>query len=483
MSDIAFCSAVDLARMIHEGKISSRELLDLYLERIDTYNPQINAVVTMDAEAARIQAIKADEMAAKGQFMGPLHGVPVTIKDGFETVGMRTTSGAPIFENHIPETNADAVQRYVDAGAVVMGKTNVPKFCADSQSFNEIFGTTNNPWDLSRTPGGSSGGAVAALAAGLCGLEIGSDIGGSIRIPASWAGVYGHKPTYGVVSFRGHVPPPPGILSLADLSVAGPLARSAADLELAMSLLAGPGKWDSTAYRLSLPEPRSKSLKEYRIAAWLDDETMPVDDSVKHCLTEMVAALRSAGATVDETARPEIDPEKAFRTYMRLLTPVIATGLPSELFNMLKQVAQSEGEETELVRFARDATQMHREWLAANAKRHLHRKRWADFFKNYDVLLCPTASLPAIPHDQTGEPIERTVTVNGKSEPYGILLRWAGIITYVYLPATSAPIGRTEGGLPVGVQIVGPYLEDCTPIHFAQMLSEIVGGFAAPEGY
>ena len=180
---------------------------------------------------------------------------------------------------------------------------------------------------------------MAALAAGLCGLEIGSDIGGSIRIPASWTGVYGHKPSFGIVPFRGHVPPPPGILSLADLSVAGPLARSAGDLEMAMSLLAGPSEWDSTAYRLSLPEPRFKSLKEYRIAAWLDDETMPVDDSVKARLNEMVAALRSAGVKVDESARPEIDPEEAFRTYMSLLTPVIATGLPSELFNVLKQAA------------------------------------------------------------------------------------------------------------------------------------------------
>lgn len=483
MSDIAFRSAADLARMIRDGKISSSELLELYLKRIETFNPKINAVVTMDTASARAQAKKADDMAAKGRFMGPLHGVPVTIKDGFETAGMRTTSGAPIFENHIPQQNADAVQRYIDAGAVVIGKTNVPKFCADSQSYNEIFGTTSNPWDLSRTPGGSSGGAVAALAAGLCGLEIGSDIGGSIRIPASWAGVYGHKPTYGIVPFRGHVPPPPGILSLADLSVAGPLARSAADLELAMSLLAGPGEWDSIAYRLSLPEPRAASLKTYRIAAWLDDDALPVDASVKRCLTEMVAALRSAGAAVDETARPEIEPEEAFRTYMNLLTPVIATGLPSDLFDLLKRVAQSDGEETELVRFARDATQMHREWLAANAKRHFHRKLWADFFKKYDVLLCPTASLPAIPHDQAGEPIERTVTVNGKTEPYGILLRWAGIITSVYLPATSAPIGLTDEGLPVGVQIVGPYLEDRTPIDFARRLEEVIGGFAPPKGY
>ena len=483
MNDIAFRSATELAQMIRNGKMSSRELLDIYLQRIETHNPRINAVVTMDVEGARLQAKKADEMAAKGKFMGPLHGVPVTIKDGFETAGMRTTSGATIYENHIPRTHADAVQRYVDAGAVIMGKTNVPKFCADSQSYNTIFGTTNNPWDLERTPGGSSGGAVAALAAGLCGLEIGSDIAGSIRVPAAWTGVYGHRPTHGIVPFRGHVPPPPGILSEADLSVAGPLARSADDLQMALDLIAGPGQWNATAYRLSLPAPRARTLKEYRIAAWLDDAAMPVDDSVKACLAQMVAALRGAGARVDETARPAIDPADAFRTFMRLLSPVLAAGAPADLIELLKQVARTESEETELGQFARDATQMHRQWLSANAKRHGHRRIWADFFKDYDVLLCPVASLPAIVHDQKGEPIERTVMVNGKTEPYSILLRWAGLATYVYLPATSAPIGRTDGGLPVGVQIVGPFLEDRTPIDVAQKLAGIIGGFEPPPGY
>lgn len=483
MNEIAFYPASKLVRMIHNGKISSRELLDIYAARIERFNPRLNAVVTLDLERARGQALQADESRAQGKLLGPLHGLPITIKDGFEIAGMRTTSGAPQFRDHIPEAHADAVQRYVDAGAIIMGKTNVPLFCADSQSYNELFGTTNNPWDLQRTPGGSSGGAAAALAAGLSGLELGSDIGGSIRLPAAWTGVYGHRPSHGIVSFRGHIPPPPGILSEADLAVAGPLARSAADLKLALKILAGPNRWSATAWKLSLPKPRAASLKSYRIAAWLDEETFPVNSEVAACLRIAVEALHAAGASVDETARPEIDTSEAFRTFTQLLSPIMATGLPPEMFGMLKQLARSESEETELGRFSREATQLHRQWLTANAKRQMHRQRWFEFFKRYDVLLCPAAGVPAIVHTQTGTALDRTVAIDGGTAPYRILLQWAGIFTHVHLPVTSAPVGRTSAGLPVGVQIVGPYLEDYTTIDFAQRLSRVIGGFEPPPGY
>jgi amidase len=483
MENIAFRPATELARLIRNRRISSRELIDIYLARIDTFDKQINAVITLDAEAARRQSLQADERQARGEALGPLHGVPVTIKDGFETAGLRTTSGAPMYKDHIPRENAAAVQRYVDAGAVIMGKTNVPLFCADSQSFNALFGTTNNPWDLTRTPGGSSGGAVAALAAGLSGLELGSDIAGSIRLPAAWAGVYGHKPSYGIVPFRGHIPPPPGILSEADLSVAGPLGRSAGDLKLALKILAGPEGLQSVGWKLALPPPRAKHLKDYRVAAWLDDPAMPVDGEVTDRLRETVAALRRVGVRVDDTARPAMPTSEALRTFQQLLIPIIATGFPKQVMEAFKQMAQAQSNGSDLDRFARDALLSHREWLGANAKRHAHRRIWADFFRDYDILLCPAGSVPAIEHNTVGTQMDRRISVNGQSQPYGLLIAWAGIFTYVYLPVTCAPVGRTPGNLPVGIQIVGPYLEDRTTIDFAERLAREIGGFTPPPGY
>lgn len=483
MKEIAFYSATKLAEMIRRGKISSTELLEHYLSRIEKFNPQLNAIITMDVENALCLARQADEKQARGEPLGPLHGVPITIKDGFETAGIRTTSGASIYKDHIPKTNAIAVQRYIDAGAIIIGKTNVPAFCADSQSYNELFGTTNNPWDLERSPGGSSGGAAAAIAAGLSSLELGSDIAGSIRLPASWTGIYGHRPTYGIIPFLGHIPPPPGAHVESDLCVAGPLARSSDDLRLALKILAGPGPYNATGWQLKLPKPRASSLKEYRIAAWLGDNAIPLDDEIKEVLHETVAALRKAGATVDETARPDIDTQDAYKAYMKLLTPIMAAGVSPESFKMLQLVAQGPDKASELNRFAKDATLLHRHWLSVNAKRHNHRYIWHHFFKQYDVLICPTASTTAIGHDTKTEQMDRTILVNGKKESYGLLLKWAGIFTHVHLPSTSAPIGLTKSGLPVGLQIVGPYLEDYTTINFAKKLTEVVGGFEPPPGY
>lgn len=483
MTQIVHLSASALTARIRAGEITSSELLELYLSRIEELNPKINAVVTMDIEGARQQAEKADKALARGESLGPLHGLPITIKDGFETAGMRTTSGVAIYQNHIPKINATAVQRYVDAGAIIMGKTNVPEFCADSQSYNNLFGITNNPWDLGRSPGGSSGGAVAAVAAGLTGLELGSDIAGSIRLPAAWTGVYGHRPSYGIIPFRGHIPPPPGILAEADLAVAGPIGRSAEDLQLALKILAGPNRLNAAGWQLKLPKPRANALKQYRIAAWLEEKGFPVDNAVHAQLTEMIAALRSAGATVDEHARPIFNAADSYRTYQKLLTPILAGGFPPKVLQMLEQIAETQGESTEQGIFAADATINHRQWLAANAKRVAHRHFWADFFKRYDVLLCPVASVPAIAHDTEQAQILRTIMVNGQAEPYSLLLKWAGLFTHVYLPATSAPVGRTAAGLPVGVQIVGPYMEDLTNIDFARRLAKVIGGFEPPPDF
>jgi amidase len=483
MTELAFCSAIELAKMIRDGKVSSSELLDLYLSRIEKYNPQLNAVITLDIERARQQARLADQARFKGEKLGPLHGLPVTIKDALETAGVRTTCGAPRLRDHIPQTDAVAVQRYKKAGAIVFGKTNVPLFCSDFQSYNDIFGTTRNPWDPGRTPGGSSGGAAAALAAGLTGLELGSDIAGSIRTPACWSGVYGHKPSYGIVPQKGHIPPPPGIVAEGDLGVIGPLARSASDLMLALEIVAGPDAMESIGWSLNLPAPRAGALRQYRVAAWIDDTAMDVDHQVQERLHAAVEVLRADGVSVDERARPAVDMSQAFSTFQALMIPLMASGFPLSVYESLEKQARSEDPRSERGAYARYVTATHRRWLSANAKRAAYRVQWAEFFKRYDVLLCPVISVPAIAHDSERPQLDRTITINGKSIPYRASQYWTGLITLAHLPATSAPIGRTREGLPVGIQIVGPYLEDRTPIDFADKLSKLIGGFEPPPGY
>lgn len=485
MPDLAFQSATQLAAAIRRKQVGSRELLEHYAARIGRFNPAINAVVTLDLERARTQADSADAAVARGEYGGPLHGVPITIKDTLETAGIRTTAGAEVHAEHVPQTDAAAVARLRAAGAVIIGKTNTPTFAMDVQTFNPLFGTTNNPWDLSRTPGGSSGGAAAAIAAGLSALELGSDIGGSIRTPAHFCGVYGHKPTHGIIEMRGHIPGPPGTLSEADIGVLGPLARSAADLALALDVLAGPEAARAVAWRLALPPPRRAALRAYRVAAWLDDPACPVDAEVGRALAQTVDALRCAGVQVDDGARPRFRFADALRTYRRLLWAATSPGVPRELFLQLAQTAGALPEEDHSVmaEFVRASTQRHREWLSVNEARQQLRARWAEFFRDVDVLLCPVTQTAAIRHDHSQPYFDRTIEVNGALRPYNDQLAWVGVVGLAYLPATVAPIGCTSAGLPVGVQIVGPYLEDRTTIDFAERLAEVIGGFAIPPGY
>ncbi len=485
MTDIAFRSAGQLAAAIATKEIGSRELLEHYLRRIDRLNPKINAVVTLDVERARQRADAADAAFARGHRWGPLHGVPMTIKDAIETAGIRTTGGAELLAEHVPSANAPAVDRLIAAGAVVFGKTNLPKFSMDAQSYNAVFGTTNNPWDTSRAPGGSSGGAAAALAAGLTGLELGSDIGGSIRNPAHYCGVYGHKPTYGIVPLRGHIPGPPGTLSEADIGVIGPLARSADDLALALDIIAGPDADRATAWRLRLPPARHTALRDYRVAVWLDDPACAIDRALLARYESVVDALGNACVSVNASARPVIGFAEAHRAYLGLLAAATSGGIPPEQFRQLSQMADQlpPDEDGPAAAFARGTTQRHRQWLSLNEARHHQRAAWAEFFRDYDVLLCPITPTAAIPHDHS-EPINaRTILVNGAPRPYLDQIAWAGIIGMAYLPATVAPVGRTRDGLPIGIQIVGPYLEDRTPIDFAGRLAEVIGGFESPPGY
>ncbi len=481
MTDLGTKSARDLAAMIRRKQISSRELLDYFLGAVAERNEPLNAVVTLDEERARATAANADEALARGDALGPFHGLPMTIKDTFETAGVRTTAGNPIWTDHVPERDADPVAKLKRAGVVVFGKTNLPFMAADVQSYNDLFGCTNNPHDLTRTPGGSSGGAAVAVASGFTSLELGSDIGGSIRTPAHWTGVYGHKPSHGIVSNRGHIPGPPGALSQPDLGVAGPLARSAEDLAIALDVLAGPDQNRAVGWRLDLPRPRHARLSDFRVATWFDDPALPVDDSVRSRLKATTEALRAAGVQVDEKARPEFDLERLIRDYNRLLMPIVLADLPDEAIAGLTRLANSFDKEdmSDAAEAARAPLIQHREWLRTNESREHSRVAFREFFSSYDVLLCPVTSVPAIPHDHSPFPA-RTIRVNDQMRPYTDLFGWISMATACHLPATVAPVGPTADGLPIGIQIVGPYLEDRTTIEFARLLGDVIGGFSPP---
>ena len=483
MPTTAFRSAKELAAEIRRKRIGCLELLDLYLSRVAKHNPALNAIIATDVESARKRARAADRALARTRGWGPLHGVPMTIKESYDVVGMPTTWGVPELKDNFPPRNALAVDRLLGAGVVLFGKTNVPIHLADYQSYNAIYGTTNNPWDLARAPGGSSGGSAAALAAGLTGIEAGSDIGSSIRNPAHYCGVYGHKPTFGIVPPRGQALP--GRLAQSDINVIGPLGRSAEDLEIGLAVMAGPDEIDAAGYRLALPPPRRKALRDFKVAVMLTDPNSEVDAEVQEKVQAVAEFLARKRAKVSGTARPDIDTGEAQRTYIHLLRAATSGRQTKEEFEKNVQALRdlSASDESYYARMLRGNTGSHRVWLAVDEVRHKMRWKWADFFKEYDLLLCPAAASAAFPHDQQGERWERTIEVNGRRVPTTDQLFWAGYSGMAYLPSTVAPAGLTRGGLPVGVQIIGPQYGDRTCIHMARLLEREYQGFVPPPNY
>lgn len=453
-------TAGELAAAIRRRQLSAGEALEECLARVERFR-ELNAVVTLD-ERALARADEADAALGRGEVWGPLHGVPITIKDQFETAGLRTTCGAELWAEHVPERDAEAVARLKRAGAIVFGKTNVPPFCADWQTDNELFGVTRNPWNLERTPGGSSGGAAAAVAAGLTALELGGDIGGSIRIPAAWCGIFGHKPSFGLIPKRGTLPSPPGTLTEADVAVCGPLARSAEDLGLALSVLAGPDERMAVAWRLELPPPRSAR----RIAVWSDDPAFPVAAEVREAVERAGEAL---GAV---PARPDVELAEVVRLRHQLTDAVGSVGATDEELEQARGLDPAD--DSRHAREIRFHAQPHRDWLRANERRARLRAVFDEFFRDWDALLVPPAPVPAIPIG-TRERID----VDGVEQSMWHLGAWPSVAGAAYLPSTVAPVGRTAGGLPLGVEIVGPYLEDRTTIELARR----IGSFEPPLGY
>jgi amidase len=478
-----FLPAHRLAALVRSRKVGCLELLDLYLQRVGRHNATLNAIVVLDAERARKRARAADKALAKGDVWGPLHGVPITVKESFDVEGLPTTWGRPELKDNMPARNALAVQRLLDAGAVLFGKTNVPTLLADWQTFNPIHGTTNNPWNIARVPGGSSGGAAAALAAGLTALETGSDIGASIRNPAHYCGVYGHKPTYGICSYQGQTLPP--TITGNDIAVIGPLARSARDLEIGLKTIAGPDAIDGAGWQLRLPRPPDKTWRQWRIGLLLDAPTAEVDRSVQDRIRALADFLAKRGARVSHEARPDIDLGHAHYVYIQLLRAATSRTQSDEVFARNREAAARTPpqDSSYYAWMVKGSTLHHRDWLELDEIRHRMRLKWAEFFAEYDLLLCPAAATAAFPHNPQGERWERMIDVNGKPQPSTTQMFWAGYSGMCYLPSTVAPVGFTMDGLPVGVQIVGPQYGDLTCIAFAQLVEREYQGFVEPPGY
>ena len=481
-----FATVRDLTHMLRDRKISAVELLDLHLARVRAVNPALNAVVALDEDGARQQARRADEALAAKKPLGPLHGLPMTIKDSFEVVGMPATCGIVALRDHRPRRDADAVEAVRAAGAVIFGKSNVPEGAGDHQSYNPVYGLTRNPWNLGRSAGGSSGGAAAAVASGMTPLEIGSDIGGSIRCPAHFCGVFGHKPSYGLVPMRGHIPPPPGCLSEAVMGVAGPIARSAYDLELALDLVARPNDLDRKGKVWRLPPPRRERLQDFRVALWADDKHYPVDPAYLAAIHAFADDLRKLGVKVNE-ARPQIDPLASDDIFVATLFGIWSNGLPEEQIRAYAAAMAgfAADDRSWPARIGRAFGQNVRDWSRLQEKREHLMRAWVPFFGDYDVLIAPVMTTAAFPHDTSGHDhsaqLHRTIKVGSGTRPYLDNLMWPGLITVAELPATAVPIRRMVDGVPVGVQVAGGFLEDRTTLCFAQLIEEEFGGFIPPD--
>ena len=476
--DLSFASATTLATAVRGRQVGCLELLDHYIARVERLDGALNAVVVRDFERARARARALDD----GPSTGPLHGVPMTVKESFNIAGLPTSWGVPEFNGRLAERNALAVDRLLGAGAVIFGKTNVPRMLGEWQSFNANYGRTNNPWNIDTTPGGSSGGGAAAIAAGLCGLEAGSDIGGSVRQPAHACGIFGHKPTHGLLPLYGH-----GLAENAagtDISVIGPLARSAADLDLALDVLAGPDAAE-TALRLVLPPPRLSGLRGLRVAVWAEQPGQVTDPAISRGLLDLADALEREGAVVDRAARPAFDPAEGYTLYLKLLAAALS-GRASEsdraaTRERARLLGPGDGTANAVIFGAVDMT--HAEWLGLNERRHRLRRAWGAFFHEWDVLLCPALGSATWPHMTQGEVWQRRLVVAGQDISYNDLLFWPGITCGYHLPASVTPLGLTADGLPFGVQIAGPMFGDRTTIAVAGMLERAWRGFVPPPGY
>ncbi len=479
-------TVAQLVAALQSREVSARELLDQALRRIDAFDAKVNAVIVRDVEGARSAADAADAALARGE-RRPLLGVPMTIKEAINVAGLPTTWGLPGTEAIPVREDAVVVQRLKAAGAVLIGKTNVPPHLADWQTDNPVHGTTNNPWDLSRTPGGSSGGSAAALAAGYVPLELGTDMGGSLRIPAAFCGVHAHKPTHNLLPMRGVAPPGAPCLRSGpsvDFAVVGPMARSAGDLSTALDVLAGPDEVQATAYRLALPPARHDRLGDFRVLVLDHHPHVALGSEVAQSLQAFVERLGRSGCRVTTTHPSLPGLGDLAETYGTLFMAFLGANIPADEYGRLQQAAAGLPPDARGL----DAAQLrgmvlsHRDWIQADRRRAATAERWRAVFQDVDVVVTPVWPTPAFPHDHS-DMRTRTLKVDGRDQPYMAQSAWISLATLTGLPATAMPIGLGRSGLPVGVQAIGPMWEDRTPLAFAALVEREFGGFVAPAGF
>ncbi|MFK7751285.1 MAG: amidase [Sedimentitalea sp.] len=479
MTQLLMRSALQMAQMLKTGDISAVELLQLHFDQIDRLNPQINAVIWQDRAAAMVQAQACDAEHARGHSRGPLHGVPITVKESFDLAGSPTTWGIPEWAENVRSTDSDVVKRYRAAGGIVFGKTNVPLKLVEWQSFNAIYGSTSNPWDISRTPGGSSGGAAAALACGMSALEAGSDIGSSIRNPAHYCGVFGLKPTWNAVSMQGHLPE--GWYGDIDIGVGGPLARSAADLMLATRVLAGPSRFEGSQYAIGLPQDPRKKVGDFKVAVMLSDAACPVDQGYQTSLARFADTLEKCGATVVYDQLPNIDSESHFSLYLQLLGAALSFGLSDE--DAAQQIAQFDDLPADVRRVGgmrySGMGLSHRAWLDLDNQRRIARLEFDRFFEQFDVILAPVCASAAFPKDEIGPRFTRRIEVNDVQQLEIQQLFWSGYSGVVGLPSVVGPMDNLSG-LPVGYQAITGHGRDYTALAFARAVEAEIIGFTPP---
>ncbi|MGO8914256.1 MAG: amidase [Bradyrhizobium sp.] len=485
-SQWSFKTATEISAALAARKISAVELAQDAIGRIERHDARINAVCVRDFGRALDAAHAADAALARGEGK-PLLGIPLTVKESYNVAGLPTTWGIPAQKDFRPPEDALAISRVKDAGGVILGKTNVPLGLGDWQSYNDIYGTTNNPYNLGRTPGGSSGGSSAALAAGYGPLSLGSDIGGSLRVPAFHCGVFAHKPTLALVPTRGHTPPPFPPLPLdRDMAVIGPMARCALDLSLLLDVIAGPDPLEAgTAYRLALPPPRHGELKNFRVLLIDTDPVLPTNAEVRTAIDRLAANLGKAGVKVERESRLLPDFAASSRLYMRMLLSFLAVGFTPETYaGALAAAANLPAQDMSLrAERLRGIALSHRDWVTGEGARAHLRAQWRALFKSFDAVICPVMPTPAYPHDHSPDQETRRIDIDGKDHVYADQLAWPGIATLPGLPATAIPIGLSTEGLPIGVQIVGPWLEDRTPLKLAELIEREFGGFVPPPEF
>jgi amidase len=486
--DLAFAPAHRLLALLSGGDVSSSDLVELYLQRIDEHDRSLNSVITLDPERARAEARQADAARAAGEPLGSLHGLPITAKDSYETAGMRSACGRRDLKDYVPDRDAEPIARLRRAGAIIMGKTNMPAGNQDVQADNPLFGPTNNPWDTSRTSGGSAGGGAVATAAGLTAFDFGSEIGGSTRIPSHFVGLYGHKATYRSIPLVGHLPPGPGTGRWAepDLACAGAQVRDARDLLPVLAATTGSLTRDG-GFTYQLAARRAAALKDFRVAVWFDDPACPIDSEVNAAMVAAIDALRQAGTKVE--VHPAALPVSIAENH-RVFEPLVYGQLSGDrsgmtpAFGATMAMRMARDPRGDAPRAFRGTFQSHYAWMRADAKRQELRERWYEFFHQFDVVLMPVTPTPApTHHNKLTDKFGRRFEVEGNVRSYWDQVKWSAVANIAGSPATTIPTGLGRSGLPVGLQAMGPAGGDLTTIEFAALLGEQLGGYIRPPDY